>query len=158
MAGLPLYSTPIAPEWIDFNGHLRDAYYALVLSYATDALMDRIGVDAAYRARTKCTLYTVETYINYRHEVLASDRLEVLTRILACDHKRIHAAFELTVSRRREPAATAEQLMLHVRQDTTPVTAPFPEDVTGALAVLRTASAGLAADGPGSRALGLSRR
>jgi acyl-CoA thioester hydrolase len=158
MAGLPLYSTPIAPEWIDFNGHLRDAYYGLVLSYATDALMDRIGVDAEYRARTRCTLYTVETYINYRHEVLASDRLEVLTRILACDHKRIHAAFELTVARRREPAATAEQLMLHVRQDATPVTASFPPEISAALAALRQASVGLAADGPSSRALGLTRR
>jgi len=158
VAGIPLYSTPIAPEWIDFNGHLRDAYYGLVLSYATDALMDRIGVDAAYRERTRCTLFTVETYINYRREVLASDRLEVLTRVLACDHKRIHAAFELTVARLSEPAATAEQLMIHVRQDASPVTASFPAEVTTAIEAMRVASADLPAAGPGSRALGLSRR
>jgi len=26
VAGIPLYQTAILPEWIDYNGHLRDAY------------------------------------------------------------------------------------------------------------------------------------
>jgi acyl-CoA thioester hydrolase len=30
----------VLPEWTDYNGHLRDAYYLLVFSMATDALMD----------------------------------------------------------------------------------------------------------------------
>ncbi len=49
VAGIPIYATAVLPEWIDYNGHLRDAYYALIVSLATDALMDRIGLDAAYR-------------------------------------------------------------------------------------------------------------
>jgi acyl-CoA thioester hydrolase len=53
MAGTTIYRTAVLPEWIDYNGHLRDAYYALALSLATDALMDRIGLDAGYRARTQ---------------------------------------------------------------------------------------------------------
>jgi len=54
---------PHPAEWIDYNGHLRDAYYVLIVSQATDALMDRIGLDEAYRRRTQCTLYTVELHI-----------------------------------------------------------------------------------------------
>jgi len=45
VAGIPVYATAVLPEWIDYNGHLRDAYYALIVSLATDALMDRIGLD-----------------------------------------------------------------------------------------------------------------
>ena len=54
----------IEPDWIDYNGHLRDAYYVVVLSDATDALMDHLGLDAAYRARTRCTLYTLEMHLH----------------------------------------------------------------------------------------------
>ena len=57
---LPLYRAKIQPEWSDYNGHLRDAYYGLVLSYAIDDVMDHVGLDAAYRERTRCTLYTLE--------------------------------------------------------------------------------------------------
>ena len=39
-----VYRAPtILPEWIDYNGHLRDAYYGLVLSHAIDELMDHLG-------------------------------------------------------------------------------------------------------------------
>ena len=37
---LTTYSTPVLEEWVDYNGHLRDAFYLLIFSYATDALMD----------------------------------------------------------------------------------------------------------------------
>ena len=76
---------------IDYNGHLRDAYYVLILSLATDALMDRIGLDAAYRARTHCTLYTLEMHVHYLHEVKQSDTVLVKLRVLGADHKRLHA-------------------------------------------------------------------
>ena len=57
---LPPYRAQLQREWIDYNGHVRDAYYGLVLSYAIDDVMDHLGLDAAYRERTRCTLYTLE--------------------------------------------------------------------------------------------------
>ena len=39
------------------------------MSQATDALMDHLGLDAAYRTRTHCTLYTLEMHIHYLQEV-----------------------------------------------------------------------------------------
>ena len=116
MAGIPLYQTAIRPEWIDYNGHLRDAYYGLIISEASDALMDRVGLDAAYRSRTGCTLYTVEMHLHFLHEVKQSDTATVAVRILAVDQKRIHAAFEIARSGHAGLAATAEALLLHVRQ------------------------------------------
>ena len=157
MAGIPLYRTAILPEWIDYNGHLRDAYYALIVSQASDALMDRIGLDAAYRARTGCTLYTVEMHIHYLHEVKQTDTVAVELRLTGADRKRIHAAFELARAGQPDVVAIAEVMMLHVRQHGGQVsTVPFPAEVSAALAELQAASAGLPAAGPGSRRMELA--
>jgi len=32
VAGVPIYRTGIEPARIDYNGHLRDAYYGLIVS------------------------------------------------------------------------------------------------------------------------------
>ena len=156
MAGIPLYETAIQPQWIDYNGHVRDAYYGLIVSLATDALMDRLGLDEAYRTRTGGTLYTLEMHLNYLQEVHAADTATVSVRILGVDEKRIHAAFE--IGRRGKPgvAATAEMMLLHVRQGPGGVaSAPFPAPVSVALAQLRAASAALPPEGPGSRRMEL---
>ena len=116
MAGIPIYETPILPEWIDYNGHLRDAYYGLIVSLATDALMDHVGLDAAYRTRTGCTLYTVEMHIHFLREVKQNERVGVGVRIAGADAKRVHAAFEIIPNGQSATAATAELMLLHVRQ------------------------------------------
>ena len=156
MAGIPIYETAIQPEWIDYNGHVRDAYYCLIVSLATDALMDRVGLDADYRARTGCTLYTVEMHLHYLQEVRESDTVAVSVRIAGVDQKRIHADFEIARSGQPGVAATAEVMLLHVRQqDDAVATAPFPTPVSTALAELQAASAALPSVGPGSRRMEL---
>lgn len=161
MAGgkaLQIYSTAIAPEWIDYNGHLRDAYYGLVLSYAADALMDHLGLDAAYRKATSATLYTLEQHLHFLHEVMQADRLEVRVRLLAADAKRLHAAFDFYCARYPDPVAIGEVILLHVRQGVAPASAPFPEPIAQAVATLLAASAGTAPPGPPSRRLELKAR
>ena len=156
MAGIPIFETKVLPEWIDYNGHLRDAYYGLIVSLATDALMDRVGLDAAYRARTGCTLYTLEMHLHYLHEVHRSDTVAVSVRIEGADHKRIHATFELRRAGDPALAASTEVMLLHVLQTSDKVAAaPFPPQVAAALAELQAACAALPAAGPGSRRMGL---
>jgi len=52
----PIYRARIEPDWIDYNGHLRDAYYGLVASYAVNdgaarlAVLDVARVRASLRA------------------------------------------------------------------------------------------------------------
>jgi acyl-CoA thioester hydrolase len=156
LAGLPIHRCAIAPEWIDYNGHLRDAYYTLILSAAIDALMDRLGLDAGYRERTGCTLYTLEMHIHFLREVKREDEVIVAARLLACDPKRLHVALELERAADRALAATAEVLLLHVHQGPTVSTRPFPPEVAAAIAELKGASDALAAAGPGSRRIELS--
>jgi len=156
VAGIPIYETAIQPEWIDYNGHVRDAYYGLIVSLASDALMDRVGLDAGYRARTGCTLYTVEMHLHYLQEVKQSDTVTVGVRIAGVDSKRIHATFEIGRAGQPGVAASAEVMLLHVRQQGDAVaTAPFPPLVCAALGERPAASAALPAGGPGSRRMEL---
>jgi betainyl-CoA thioesterase len=156
VAGIAIYETPILPEWIDYNGHLRDAYYGLIVSLATDALMDRVGLDATYRARTGGTLYTLEMHLHYLHEVHRADTVAVAVRIEGLDSRRIHATFEMRRVGDPAVAASAEVMLLHVRQASDKVAAvPFPSAVSAALAELRAASAALPTEGPASRRMGL---
>ena len=155
---LLIYSTDIAPEWIDYNGHLRDAYYGLVLSYASDALMDHLGLDEAYRKATAATLYTLEQHQHFLHEVMKSDHLEVRVRLLAADAKRMHVAFDFYTARYPDPVSMGEVMLLHVKQGATPGAVPFPEKSAQAIAALLRASALLPAPGPPSRPLELRKR
>jgi acyl-CoA thioester hydrolase len=155
---LAIYRTQVLPEWLDFNGHLRDAYYVLVGSYAADALMDHLGLDAIYRQRTHCTLYTLELHVHYFHEVKAADLLEVTVRIIGTDEKRIHAAFDVGCARLAEPAASMELMLMHVEQGDTVKALPFPEDIARALETLKAATAGAAPARRGSRKMELRGR
>jgi betainyl-CoA thioesterase len=154
-SGLAIYRTQVLPDWIDFNGHLRDAYYVLVVSCATDALMDHLGMDAAYRQRTHCTLYTLELHAHYFHEVLQSDLLEVTVRVIAFDAKRIHTGFDLSCARHTEPAASCELMLLHVAQGEKVAAVPFPAEIARALETLRAATADVTPARRGSRKMQL---
>jgi acyl-CoA thioester hydrolase len=155
---LKIYSTAIAPEWIDYNGHLRDAYYGLILSYASDALMDQVGLDAAYRRSTTCTLYTLELHMHFLHEVRQSDQLDIEVRVVAADRKRIHAAFDFYCTRYTDPVALGEMMLLHVRQDPAPASVPFPPPIMAAIEALVASTSTVAVPGPPSRRIELRAR
>jgi acyl-CoA thioester hydrolase len=154
MSGVGVFQTGIAPEWIDYNGHLRDAYYSLIFSLATDALMDRVGLDDAYRTRTGCTLYTLEMHIHFLHEVMKTDVVDVSVRILGTDRKRIHAALDLRCARYPDPVATAELMLLHVHQGDEPKAQAFPPEVIEALARVAAENSGSTATTDASQSAG----
>jgi acyl-CoA thioester hydrolase len=158
MPALPLYRAEIQPEWIDFNGHVRDAYYTLVASYAIDAVMDSLGMDSAYRERTHCTLYTLELHIHYLREVKLTDDLSVSSAVLDCDAKRIHLACRLDCTRLGpEAAATADFMLLHVHQGDKVRATAFPEDLAARLASLKAAAPPVERFAPTSRAILIKR-
>jgi acyl-CoA thioester hydrolase len=144
VSGVVVYRTAVAPEWIDYNGHLRDANYSLIVSLACDALMERVGLDEQYRTRTRCTLYTLEMHMHFLHEVKQTDTVDVSVRILGTDRKRIHAAFDMRCGRYPDPAATAELMLLHVYQGEEPKSQLFPPEVIEALARVAEECAGAA--------------
>jgi acyl-CoA thioester hydrolase len=155
---LPIYRASIEPHWIDYNKHLRDAYYVVVASSAMDDVMDHLGLDAAYRERTHCTLYTLEMHLHYLHEVKSSDDLGVVSSILDFDRKRIHLGCRFICSRVSNPVATADVMLLHVHQGDKPGAAPFPDAVLAKLEALKVSTAEREAFAPSSRKIELKRR
>ncbi|GFE20833.1 thioesterase family protein [Streptomyces libani] len=115
--GPPLFRQTVRDEWIDYNGHLSEAYYVLVFGFATDALMDAAGLDAAYRERTGCSLYTVEAHVRYLHEVARHSELTVRTTVLGVDGKKLRLLHEMFAGEPSgEPVATEELFTLHIDQ------------------------------------------
>lgn len=158
MADIPVYRAAIEPAWIDYNGHLRDAYYGLILSYAVDDFMDHVGLDAGYRESTRCTLYTLELHLHYLHEVKGTDELEVTTSVLDADRKRIHLGCRFSCRRVSDTLAAGEVMLLHVHQGDKPASAPFPAEIEQRLQSLKLSPDARAVWGPGSRKIELKRR
>ena len=141
---------------------MRDAYYALVASYATDDFMDQIGLDTAYRERTRGTLYTLEFHIHYLREVKRSTMiLTVRWCIGARFRQEAHSPGlplqALHAARRGSPAATAEFMLLHVHQGETVSAAAMPEETLARLGSFKAAGPGAADFAPPSRQLALRR-
>ena len=114
-APLRLHTSTVPEAWVDYNGHMSEWCYLLVMGDNSDAFFRYIGIDDDYRARGS-SLFTVETHIRHLLEAGLGDELSVTLQVLGFDAKRVHIAHEV---RRRDgdTIATGEQMLLHV--DTT---------------------------------------
>ncbi|KAF1012292.1 MAG: L-carnitine dehydrogenase [Pseudomonas fluorescens] len=154
MPALTTYTTKILPEWVDYNGHLRDAFYLLIFSYATDALMDTLGLDSENREASGHSLFTLELHLNYLHEVKLGAEVEVHTQLIAHDRKRLHLYHSLHgVGEERELAGN-EQMLLHVDL-AGPSSAPFSAAVAEKLASISATQAHLPRPALLGRVIGL---
>jgi acyl-CoA thioester hydrolase len=132
----------IRPEWIDYNGHMNVAYYVLVFDLGTDALLDYLGVDAAYRARTGYSTYVLESHITYERELKEGDAYRVTSQLLNFDSKRLHYFQHLYRQADGVLAATTEIMLMHMDMATVRST-PMPESVLERVAAMMEAHAAL---------------
>lgn len=123
------YRDTVKPEWVDYNGHLRDAFYMLIYSLATDAFMDRIGLDEAGRHARHRTLYTLEAHISYLREIKQGAAVRVDAHVVARDKKRIHLYMEMFEGDGDDPVSACEQMLMHIDSSGAPRSASFDEDV-----------------------------
>jgi acyl-CoA thioester hydrolase len=139
----PIHRATVRDEWLDYNGHLNDACYLIIFSQATDALLDLIGMDDAFRRREQVSIFTLETHLCYLREVPGSTTVEVENRVLDLDAKRLHLFQTMRREGEEEAAATAEMMILHVDM-TTRRGAPFKSEVHARLVALHAREIGLA--------------
>jgi len=150
------YRTPVQKDWVDYNGHLRDAFYMLIFSYATDALMERIGLDADSRGQSGNSLFTLEAHIHYLHEVKLGSEVRVHTQIIGFDRKRLHVYHSLHRQGSDEPLAASEQMLLHVDL-AGPESAPFTQTTEAALQSILDSQMDLASPEHVARGIRLAR-
>ncbi len=125
-SALPPWVEQVQPEWIDYNGHLSEAYYVLVFGHATDAVMAEIGMTLEAVRRTGRSLFTREAHVRYLGEVGEGARLEVQSSVIGVRGKLVWLWHELLVEDRLR--ATEEVLAVHV-DTATGRSCPLPEDV-----------------------------
>lgn len=109
------YRGRVEEAWLDYNGHMNEAYYLVPFTAASDFWMDDIGLDAAGRARSGMTVYTAETHLRYLREARAAAPLRVTTQFLAVDAKRLYTFARLLADDGSDAVlATQEALYLSV--------------------------------------------
>lgn len=133
-----LYRDRVRAEWVDYNGHMSEAYYVLVFGYATDAFYDLIGLDDAYRRRENRSVYTLESHICYLREIGDGEALAVRSQVLDADAKRVRLFHAMYHGEQGALLATSELMLLHV-DATGPRAAPFDEAIRSKLDKVATA-------------------
>lgn len=114
MTHIHVYSDKVRPEWIDYNGHMNVAFYVLAFDYATEAVLEKIGMGERYCKDEEKSVFVVESHITYQSEVLENEPLEIRSYILGYDLKRIHLYHEMFSAKTGQKSATIEIMALHV--------------------------------------------
>jgi len=135
-----MYEVTVPAEWTDYNHHLTESAYLLIMGESSDTFFRFLGVDDAYRQQGH-SLYTVETHLRNLREAHEGEHLRLTIQVLGTDDKRLHILHEM-YSATGGLVATAEQMLLHV--DTREGKAiPFPEHIVRRLREIRAAHAAL---------------
>jgi acyl-CoA thioester hydrolase len=136
VSGSITWSEPVQDAWIDYNGHLSEPYYVLVLGHATDAVMAHVGLGPEERARRGDSLFTVEAHVRYLDQVPPGARLEVASRVIGATSKLLRIWHDLYVDGTLR--ATEEILGVHV-DTATGRSSPFPDEVAARIEAARVA-------------------
>lgn len=105
--------TPVQPEWIDYNDHLTESAYLKLFGEGTDVVLGRIGAGSAY-VSSGFTFFTAETHIRHLGQARLGERVEVRSRVLGVDGKRLHLFHEMTNLTKGTVIATSEHMLVHV--------------------------------------------
>ena len=157
MTPLPVLDIEVSSDWIDYNGHMNDACYAIAFSRAGDAFMEKIGLGEKEREATKRSIFTLALVIRFIAEAKRGELLSISVQLLECDKKRIR--FWLDARKDGAPIATSEQVLTCVDlSGERPRAAEFPPDVAAKLEELATEHAELPTPLEAGQGLALKRR
>jgi acyl-CoA thioester hydrolase len=140
-APLVLHRASVPAQWVDYNGHMSEWCYLLLVGEAADAFFRFIGIDEAYRAAGH-SLYTAETHLHHLRESALGDRLAVPLQLLDVGPKSLHLFHTVRDEASGVDAATAEQLLVHVDTASGRVV-PMPAGLRERLEEIRLAHAAL---------------
>jgi acyl-CoA thioester hydrolase len=154
----PLNRMRVEKAWIDYNGHMNDAYYALVFSRSLDKMMEALGLATHSRTRESLTIYTLTLTVHYLREALEGEMLAVEGRVLDHDAKRLRVWMSMK-RENGEECAQSEQVLLCVDQSgDKPRGAPFPPEVLAHLQAAQRAQADEPVPAAAGRGISLQKR
>lgn len=152
-----LHQETVRAEWVDYNGHMNVAYYVLIFDHATDAVLDRLDIGAAYRRRSGCSIFVAEAHVTYEQEVREGQAVAVESRVSGFDGKRLIVYHEMVAPGVDGLIASNEVLCLHVDLSARR-SAPLPADARERLAAAAAGHAAVGRPRRTGRAIDLSVR
>ena len=114
-------------DWLDYNGHMTESRYLQAFADATDRLMEIVGCDQDYIA-TGGSFFTAETHIRHVDETHLGARINVRTRVLMAEGKKMHLWHEMYAG--DTLLATGEHILIHVSLETRRPSTPSDEIVS----------------------------
>ena len=109
-----LFESPVLTDWIDYNGHMNDAYYVVAFSKAIDGFMLHIGLDEAFRDENKVSIYTLQSMVTYLQEVSEGEPIVIRGQLLESDNKKLRLFMTMFHQDTYDELATMETLLLHM--------------------------------------------
>ena len=156
-APLQLHSTPVLPQWVDYNGHMSESCFLLVFGDSSDAFFRFVGIDESYRDQGGMSLYTVETHIHNIREASEGEPLRLTLQVLDVDAKRVHIFHSMYQADSGELLATGEQMLLHVDMQAGRA-APMPAWLLEHMQAIQQAHAQLPRPAQAGAAIGIRRK
>lgn len=147
----------IEEGWVDYNGHLNQAYYSVLFDRAIDELLIPAGLGPEYVTARNATYMTVEKHLVYLRELFKTDLVQVASRVLDVDDKRLHVYCELMHATKSWVACASEWMFLHVDMGSRR-TASWPSDVREKLEALKGAALALPRPVNAGRSIGIKRK
>lgn len=147
----------IEEGWVDYNGHLNQAFYGVIFDRALDAALMPVGLGPEYIERRNCSYMTVESHTCFIRELMRTDPVRVASRVLDVDDKRLHMFCELSHATEGWLAATVEFMFLHIDMSVRR-TAPWPADLRTRLEALKARAAVLPTPERAGRRIAIPRK
>lgn len=111
---LIVYRDWVQPDWIDYNGHLNDAYYVVAFSRGLDGFMEAIGLGAAFREQHQVSMFTLQCMTHYFKEIDEGEAFTITCQLIDHDHSKVHLYLQMWHNETGEEHAAFEALMLHM--------------------------------------------
>ena len=154
----PIFSPvmTIEDDWVDYNGHLNQAYYNVLFDRAIDYALTPAGLGPDYIRERNASFMTVETHVCFVRELFKTDPVRIALRVLDIDDKRLHTYCEMQHATDGWLSCTSEWMFLHVDMGARR-TAPWPADIRANLEALKAAGAALPRPQRAGRSIGIKR-
>ena len=89
MRSTRLYTGVVQADWLDELDHMNFLQYQRVADQATGLFWAEIGGEEP-SAEARLAFVIVETHVRYQHELRLGDPVDIETRLIGHDHRRVH--------------------------------------------------------------------
>lgn len=135
-APVMLAAQTVQPDWIDYNGHMNVAYYAMAFDRSIDRFLEQeLGMGEAYAAAVNEGPYSLQNNISYFAELLEGARFQISVTLIDHDIKRMHLFMEMHNDAGAR-AAICEGMLMNVDHSTRR-SAPYADRVKARLEALQ---------------------